>query len=180
MFFRTLFRMTHRSQLPRKTTHCSRVRVRSTAPFPGSIPRLPNHIEQGACNKEMKIDLILTALSYSLRRALGPQTFDYDWFSEDDNSEIVEIWGDYLKLWGHLQLFYFTVQFPSWFKAGSASTKSVRFEDTEDNKQERKVARFDDEMQNSVFVRVWRTFNWNARQRILQYVSIINHAVYFW
>lgn len=74
------------------------------------------------------------------------QTFEYNSISDDDIAEMVEIRGQYLEPRGQGHTFCSAVQFSSWIKAHSMSTKSITFGETEGSKQESKKAMFYQDM----------------------------------
>lgn len=56
---------------------------------PCPFQEVPNQHEQGRCNVQMKVILILTDPFANLRHDLGLQTFDYGSFNEEDIEETV-------------------------------------------------------------------------------------------
>lgn len=66
-------------------------------------------------------------------------------FSKDVIAKRIEMCSDYLKLGGRAHMSCSKVQFWFWIKAVSASTKSVAFEASEGNEQEREKAMLDQE-----------------------------------
>lgn len=148
--------------------------------FQSSFQELPDHLEQCACDVEMKINLILTDSVYNVRQELGRLASDYDLFSEDDIVEIMNMCGDYLKLVGHAHIFCSSVQLLSWDYAVSASAETVKFLDSGGNEQVRDEASFDQEKEGLVYVRDRRNLNRNPSRKIHYYLNMAEQAVLFW
>lgn len=72
--------------------------------------KLLDHLAEGGCGVEVKIDHILTDFLYYLRCELERQIFDYDSFSEYYIAEMERMCGDYLEIEGHVHLLYSAVQ----------------------------------------------------------------------
>lgn len=102
---------------------------------------------------KMKIKVILTNPSNSVRHDLGCQASYCDPFYREYIGEMMEMCGNYLKLDGHVHMFCITVQFLFWTKAIAIPTKSVTFKPANRNKQEREEVILDNEEQRMVYVR---------------------------
>lgn len=156
------------------------MRFKSTAFFQFPFQKMPDRIEQRCCDEETKIGLILTDPFYDEHREFGRQTSYYDSFSEDEIAELAEMCGFYLKLGGHAQMLFLSVQLSLWVKTVSVHTESILFGDAEGFLQEHDEAKFYQEKQFLVYVRDWQNFGWNLAWRYHYHVSMVEHAIYFW
>lgn len=58
----------------------------------------------------MRIDLVLTDTPFKGRREVGRPASNYDLFSEDVFTEMVDMWYDYLNLGDHALIFCSSIQ----------------------------------------------------------------------
>lgn len=68
----------------------------------------------------MKIDIILTDRPNNVCRDLGREASNYDLSGKDYIAQMTDMCGEYLKICGHLHIFYSLVQLLLWIKASSA------------------------------------------------------------
>lgn len=82
---------------------------------------------------EMKIDFILTVLSYNVRWKLGRRTSKWESTKMDDIAEMAEMCADYVKLESKVLVLCSAVQFKTWVKGISSTPENVSIKDAEES-----------------------------------------------
>lgn len=90
----------------------------------------------------MKINLFLTDPLYNVHRVLRRRASDYDRFGRKNIADMVNMYGDHIKLGARAHIFCSLVQFSLGAKDVFASTKNVTFQDSKSNEHVREEALF--------------------------------------
>lgn len=156
------------------------MRCRSSTTFSVSYQELPDKLEQGGCDVEMKICLIFTNHLYHVHCELGLYTSDFGYPIEAFIAEIKMMYGCCQKLGSDAHMFCFAVQFSSSTIAFTTPTESNIFKGSEGNEKKLNEIIFDIEKQCLKNEWYW----WNSKGSpywvSLHHDISVEHAVHYW